>query len=90
MSVAPSDATARGLRRPRYPIVPRTSVARDPAGPAVDGARRARSSRAVSSSPSERLISVVPLSSPTLASAEAAGILDSPPDIGALIARLRA
>ncbi|MEV2184429.1 MULTISPECIES: hypothetical protein [unclassified Streptomyces] len=47
---------------------------------AIDRARLARS----------RALPCPSLRSPTLASAESAGILQSPPDIGALIRRLRA
>ncbi|MEV7681562.1 hypothetical protein AB0O64_23855 [Streptomyces sp. NPDC088341] len=57
---------------------------------ALDTARLARSARTLSCPPTERVISALPLPSPTLASAEAAGILQTPPDINTLIRRLRA
>ncbi|MFJ1837875.1 hypothetical protein ACIOJ9_28895 [Streptomyces sp. NPDC088175] len=56
----------------------------------IDKARHTRLPQTASRSPTERAISVPPRSSPTLASAEAAGILHSPPDISTLIRRLRA
>ncbi|WP_435058486.1 hypothetical protein [Streptomyces sp. bgisy060] len=57
---------------------------------AIDTARPARSPRTLSCPPTGRPIPAPPVSSPTLASAEAAGILHSPPDISTLIKRLRA